>query len=267
MRTKTLLLTAAAFAVGIVASQAQTPVYSQNIVGYVTQTLPIGWSAVSVPLDLSAGNSLTNLFPNAPVGGPTSGPLDGALAYIWNGTGYSIYTLDSDRPTGVGNASDTAGVTAPTINPGTLIYLHNFPNNVTITTTNVLTGTVHYDTAPNFTTTFVGQTTNKLIVGYNFVASKLPIGGAFTSVLQLTNPVAGSGYGPLDGSIVYIPNIVNGNFTGYSIYTIDSTKSTGWGNASDTVAVAEPQLPVGSAAIISYGDINAQGPYYWVQSY
>ena len=262
MRTKILLLTAAALAVGIGASQAQSPVYSQNIVGYVTETLPIGWASVSVPMDLSAGNSLTNLFPNP---GP-SGPLDYDLVYIWNGSSYSTYMLDSAKSTGVANAADNVTLTAPTINPGTLVYILNNGGNVAVTTTNVLAGAVHYDTPANFTTTFVGQTTNKLIVGYNFVASKLPVGGGFTSVLQLTNPVV-AGQGQLDYSLVYIPTIVNGVFTGYSSYMIDSGKSTGWANVADTVAVPEPQIPVGSAAIINYVDNYGEGPYYWVQSY
>ena len=38
MRTKTLLIAAAALAAGILSSSAQT--YSQNIVGYVNQVLP-----------------------------------------------------------------------------------------------------------------------------------------------------------------------------------------------------------------------------------
>jgi hypothetical protein len=273
MRTKTLLLTAAALlAAGVVSTQAQ-PVYSQNIVGYTTEILPIGWACVNTPLDLSAGNTLTNIFPNPAPGGPGTGPLDFDLVYLWNGSGYTTYTLDSDFPSGVANASGQVGVPAPTVNPGALVYIHNTGGNVAVTTTNVLTGTVHYDTAPNFTTTFVGQTTNKLVFGYNFVASKLPIGGGFTSVLQLTNPVVGGnggpngGTGPLDFSLVYIPNIVNGNFLGYSTYTIDSDFPTGWANAAGQVGVPEPQLPVGAAAIIKYVDNNSQGPYYWIQSY
>ena len=37
MRTKTLLLAAATLAIGVVCSQADAPIYSQNVVGYVNQ--------------------------------------------------------------------------------------------------------------------------------------------------------------------------------------------------------------------------------------
>ncbi len=40
MRTKTLLIAAAALAAAVTSSQAQSTVYSQNIVGYVNQVLP-----------------------------------------------------------------------------------------------------------------------------------------------------------------------------------------------------------------------------------
>jgi hypothetical protein len=216
---------------------------------------------------------LTNIFPNPAPGGAGTGPLDFDLVYIWNGSGYTTYTLDSDYPSGVANASDSAGVVAPTINPGTLIYIHNNGGNVAIATTNVLAGTVHVDAPANFVTTSIGATTNVLVKGFNFVASKLPIAGGFTSVLQLTNPVVGGNGGPnagtgaLDFSLVYIPNIVNGNFIGYTTYTIDSDYSTGWANAADSAAVPEPQIPVGVGVVIRYVDNNSQGPYYWVQQY
>jgi hypothetical protein len=52
MRTKTLLLSAAAMAAGLVSSVAQSNVYSVNVVGYVNQVLPAGTLvAVANPLD------------------------------------------------------------------------------------------------------------------------------------------------------------------------------------------------------------------------
>ena len=47
MRTKTLLLTAALAAAGVVSSMAQ--VYSVNSVGYVNLTLPNGFSMIANP--------------------------------------------------------------------------------------------------------------------------------------------------------------------------------------------------------------------------
>ena len=216
MRTKTLIIASAALAVGILTSSAQT--YSQNIVGYVSQTLPYtgsaasshGWANVCTPLDLAAGNSLTNLFPNPAPGGPGTGPLDFDLVYVWNGNGYTEYTLDSDYASGVGNGqdADTIEPYAPNIAPGTLVYLLNNGGNVSVPTTNVLAGTVHVDAAPTGSQT-VGTTTTVLHLGLNYVASKLPIGGGLNSVLQLEVGATG-GTGQLDFSTVLIPNIVNG---------------------------------------------------------
>jgi hypothetical protein len=264
MRTKTLLIAAAALAATVISSEAQ--VYSANIVGYTTQALPIGWANVNATFDLSGGDNLTNLFPNPGPGGG-SNPLDFDTVYIWNGAGYSIYTLDSDYPSGVANAGDNAGVTSPTVKPGQLVYLLNDGGNINTTTTNVLTGVVHVDAAPTGSQS-VGQTTNVLITGFNFVASKLPVAGGLTSVLGLSNPGPGSGNNILDFSIVYIPNIVNGAFVGYQIVTIDSDFSTGYANAGDNAQVAEPQIPVGAGVIIDYQNANGLGSTYtWVQAY
>jgi len=58
MRTKTLLLSAAAIAAGLVSSQAQSNVYSANIVGYVTTVFKGGgkYTLVANPLDSGSNN-------------------------------------------------------------------------------------------------------------------------------------------------------------------------------------------------------------------
>jgi hypothetical protein len=272
MRTKTLLIaTAAALAAGIISSQAQT-VYSQNIVGYVNSPLTKGYVNVANPLDLSAGNSLTNVLQNPVVGGPGgpnggSGPLDFTTVLIWNGTGYNSYTLDTDYPTGVANGTDSAGVTPPIVNPGTLIYFNNNTGNVL---TNTIVGTVHVDFAATGTNV-IGITTNILLTGYNFVASKLPVAGGIESVLEITNSVPGGnggpngGNGPLDFATILIPNINGaGTFLGYTTVTFDTDYATGFANGTDSAAVAEPQIPVGTGVIINN---NTGHTYTWTQSY
>ena len=185
------------------------------------------------PLDLAAGNSLTSLFSNPAPGGPGTGPLDFDLVYIWNGSGYTEYTIDSDYASGVGdnNDNDTVPV-APTINPGTLVFILNNGGNVSVPTTNVLAGTVHVDAAPTGAQT-VGTTTTVLHLGLNYVASKLPIGGGLNSVLQLEVGATG-GTGQLDFSYVYVPYIVNGAFSGYTVYTVDSDYASGYGDNTIT---------------------------------
>jgi len=79
MRTKTLLLSAAAMVAGLLSSQAQSNVYSANIVGYVTVTNGANQYALyALPLD-SGSNNLTGLFPNA---------ANNSQVLIWTGSGY-----------------------------------------------------------------------------------------------------------------------------------------------------------------------------------
>src|ERR1035437_9506831 len=81
---KTLLMAAAALAAGIITSQAQ-PVYSQNIVGYVNTTLPVGYSLITVPLNAAAsGNTV-------PATNVLNALQSSDAVIIWNGSGYSKY--------------------------------------------------------------------------------------------------------------------------------------------------------------------------------
>jgi len=76
MRTKTLLLSAAALAAGLVSSQAQSNVFSANIVGYVNVTNPANqFVMLANPLD-NGTNDLAGLLPTAP---------NGAVVYLFNG--------------------------------------------------------------------------------------------------------------------------------------------------------------------------------------
>lgn len=84
MRTKILLLSAAALVAGVVASQAQSNVYSANIVGYVNTTLPTNsLTLIQNPLNNNGSNTL-----NGVVGSVASG----SIAYVWNGAGYDTAT-------------------------------------------------------------------------------------------------------------------------------------------------------------------------------
>ena len=70
---KTLLIAAATLAAGVISIQAQ--VYSQNIVGYMNQTLVPGYANLCNTFDIGTGNTLTNMIQNVPVCGV--GPLAG----------------------------------------------------------------------------------------------------------------------------------------------------------------------------------------------
>src|SRR6185312_1695742 len=65
MRTKTLLLASAALVAGVVASQAQSNVFSANIVGYVSVTNAANqYVVLANPLD-NGTNDITGLLPTA----------------------------------------------------------------------------------------------------------------------------------------------------------------------------------------------------------
>jgi hypothetical protein len=272
MRTKALLIAAAALAATVISTEAQ--VYSQNIVGYVNQPLGAGYTTIATPLDISAGNLLTNIFVN-PQDGNGYGPYDLNQIFTWNGAGYTIYTIDSYWSTGVGNPSDSAAVPTPTLNPGLLYYFLRTGNNPDFKSaqTNTVVGTVHVG-GPGTATNVVGVTTNVFNLGYNFVSSILPIGGGVSSVLQLNNtPINANGYGPFDLQKILVPNInAAGNFIGFITTTVDSYWSTGFGNGSDSASAPEPVIPVGSGYLFLYtaqpaGTSGATGqPLYWVQS-
>ena len=120
------------------------------------------------------------------------------------------------------------------------------------------------DEAPDFVSTFVGTTTNVL----GLVASKLPVGADRIRLLQLQVGASG-GTGQLDFSLVYVPNIVNGQFNGYTVYTVDSDYASGFGDVNDNEVLVEPTVPVGAGIIVNYTDANHTGKatYNWLQSY
>ena len=91
MRTKTLLMTAAALAAGVIYSQAQGTVYSQNVVGYVNVTIPAnGFNLVGNQLDLGPGsNSVDNVLTTGFLGA-ASGSGQSTLHY-WTGSGFEVF--------------------------------------------------------------------------------------------------------------------------------------------------------------------------------
>jgi hypothetical protein len=82
MRTKTLLLTAAAMAAGLATSLAQSNVYSVNVVGYVNKVLPAAPTFIANPLDNG-----TNDLNTALAGVPSK-----STASFWTGSGFTNST-------------------------------------------------------------------------------------------------------------------------------------------------------------------------------
>jgi len=100
MRTKTLLIAAAALAATVISSEAQSTVYSANVVGYVNVVMPAGQLVlVSNPLD-DGTNTTTSLGQNL---------ANKSQIQIWNGAGFTatskaggVWSPDLSIPVGTG---------------------------------------------------------------------------------------------------------------------------------------------------------------------
>jgi hypothetical protein len=99
MRTKTLLVTAAALVAGLASSVAQSNVYSVNVVGYVNQVYPAGALAcIANPLD-NGTNTLDTVLAGVP---------SKSTAQFWTGSGFStssktsVWAPNTSVPPGLG---------------------------------------------------------------------------------------------------------------------------------------------------------------------
>jgi hypothetical protein len=152
---KTLLIAAAALAAGVITSQAQGPVYSQNIVGYVNTKITGGnYTLCSVPLQTTnAANNAEQVLPNASAG-------DSVL--FWNGNGFDNYTFAAP---GLWVQPDSNIGPAPTLNPGQAFF--------------------YYANGSDFTNTCVGSVTLSNVTtvanGYTLCAITAPIGASMES--------------------------------------------------------------------------------------
>lgn len=205
MKSKTLLIAAAALAAGIATSQAQ--VYSQNIVGYVNIALPAGqFALISNPLD-DGTNTANDLLGNLP---------NKSSIQIWNGTSFTQY--------GKGASGFSPN---PSIPVGSGFFVK-----VASAYTNTFVGNVI--AAPG------GSVTNAIPGGvFVLVGSALPVGGTFNDVgtnafnliatlpnkssVQLWNGSSFTQYGKGAAGFSPVPN--------YSVgqgFFLKSASSTNW---------------------------------------
>lgn len=150
MKTKTLLIAAAALAAGVMSSQAQ--VYSQNIVGYANVVLVNGYNLVANPLDDGNGNQLTNVIASANLANKSQ-------VITWNGSSYN---------TAIGKSSVGWSASVP-LNPGSGFFIKNSGT----TTTNTFVGSVVVSSGASIT--------NSIVPGYNLVGSPIPYAGDVTT--------------------------------------------------------------------------------------
>ena len=152
MRTKTLLIAAAALAVGIASSMAQT--YSQNIVGYVNTPIAAGYTMLVTPVSPNTTNNAEAILPCL---------ASGDQLLVWNGGGYNIdyFNGPSDWYDGVSFNS----ISQPVLLPGQGFF---YQNNGSLKT-NTFVGTVQLtNTVP-------------LNAGYSQVGSTAPVAGSIES--------------------------------------------------------------------------------------
>jgi hypothetical protein len=149
MRTKTLLLSAAVGAAGLLAANAQ--VYSVNSVGYVNLTIPPGFSMVANQLN-SSDNTVGSLLPSVPLG---------TTVYKWN-TATGQYDINNFSFAGWGNP-------AMTLNPGEGAFVSNTSgSNINIT----LVGEVPQGAASNI----------NIPAGFSIVSSPVPQSAALDAI-------------------------------------------------------------------------------------
>jgi len=162
MRTKTLLLASAALVAGVVASQAQSNVFSANIVGYVTVTNAANqYVVLANPLD-NGTNDITGLLPTAPNGATVlvfqGGALQTSLKNKGNwsqnfvvppGTGFFYKSPNDGTNTFVGNV---AGFSNSIPAPANILELVGSPIPFSGTISDQGTNTMNLNVLPNGST-------------------------------------------------------------------------------------------------------------------
>jgi hypothetical protein len=240
MRTKTLLMSAAARrAAGLGASPAQ-PVYSQNVVGYSAVATPGNGGInylLSIPFQIGVSNGANEIWP--------AGLPDGTSVLIWdaNTSSYTTLVANSGAPTGWFDPNAGTVVPAPVLPVGQGFFL-NPPSPIT----NVFAGTIAVN---------VGTSNNMVLNGnggINFlVGCAVPYAGSVTNGTS-------SGGGPNlnglpDGSAVLIWDPANSS---YSTVVANSGSPTGWFDPNAGIVAPPPSITVGEGFFL-----NPPTPYTW----
>ncbi len=189
MRTKALLMAAAALAVGITTSNAQ--VYSQNVVGYVTVTVTNGENLIANPMDFDGTGTNNTLLTAIGTNFPSA-----TKAYVFSGGGWQTASFNGTKWLGQTALANAA------LNPGYGLFLDipgSTPTNIAIT----LVGSV-----------LSGPFTNNVSAGVTVLSGIIPTSGTID-----TN----EGYVPSKGDKVYTWNPAAQNY-GSTVYSYNGTK-------------------------------------------
>ncbi len=273
---KTLLIAAAALAAGVISSQAQ--VYSQNVVGYINQTIPAGgYQIVGNQLingsDANATNgdinaTLINGLVSSPAANATQDPSlsTNSVLYAWNGAGYALYYYFNqvDATTWEGTAS-----------PAGWYAVDGTPASISLAGGKA--AFIKNNSAAPMTVTTVGtvlQGTNNITInsGYNLITLQVPIS---------TNPVV-SGFGlptgltssPLDPPTQALNDVLySWNGSGYALYYyFNAADATTWEGAASPAGfyqVDGTPMPVTSYPQVNQGFFlyHSGAPVTWTTTF
>jgi hypothetical protein len=233
-------MAAAALAATVISTQAQT-VYSQNVVGYVNQTIPalhyqiIGSQLINGSDVAQTNGDVNTTLVNGLISSPNApGTSTNSQMIYWNGTGFATYYYynAADATTWIGDPSDPAGwydtlqnQVSINLNNGHATFIYNAAG-VPLTVTTV--GTV-----------FQGTNVVKINGGYNMICLQAPV-STNVCVDASGNPIP---YGlPLtltssSGAPTHTSNdsLIFWNGTGYATYYFyNAADATTWiGDPSD----------------------------------
>jgi hypothetical protein len=242
MRTHKLLLTAAAMlAAGIVSSQADSTVYSQNIVGYANVVTAASTTyAMTVPFVIGVSNGANEIWPFT-YNVANSGALpDYSQLLIWTGTGYNTYLSDATSPCGWDDLNYNPLPGAPKLPIGQAFFLTPFSN-----VTNTFAGVVAVNVGTSNKMTLAGSTTY-------FVAPTVPYGGAVTNG-NLTTGVGGANLWSADGTtgLPDYSQVLIWTGTGYNVYISDHTSPSYWDDLNYNALSTPPALNVGQGFFLT----------------
>jgi len=180
MRTKLAILTAAALAAGALSSQAQSNVYSLNVVGYVNVSLTNGFNLIANPLDsdgTGTNNGLVAVLSNS------LPPLSQAYKFVGGGFVSYLYNASGHWQGG--------GVGTATLNPGEGLFV-----NVPVSTNITFVGQVLQGS----------QTNHNIAAGYSMLGSIIPLSGGVQTSLQYTPAIHDQVYlfGTVAGYVSYL---------------------------------------------------------------
>lgn len=242
-------MTAAALAVGVISSQAQGTVYSQNVVGYVNLTIPANgqFDLIANQLDLGAGsNSVNNVLSGSGLISASAGASQ-TLLLEWTGSSFEPYgyfnTADASPSAPGWYDLNTGNYATNTLNPSQAAFLQN-PSGSAITVT--LTGQVDQGT----------NTWTPVTTGLSFYSEPVPLAGTPLDSTNVNFPALSS----VDYYQAYSPATGYGDAIQYYNAADASPSPAGWydlntGNYEDTNSAAWPA--VGQGFLIYHGGSTA----------